>query len=113
MYKYFYALEKFNHAMYTLSTGEEEIRKRLLLVFQGDLMMITPEHLPEECRKDYAWIIETITKFDKKYKSQDNFHATEEGRIEATLHRIRKRTGRKIAEKLYDVWSILNTEFYK
>ena len=121
MYRYSYALEKFNRAIYTLSTDKDEIRKRLLLVFHGDLMMITPDHLPEQCRDDYVWIEKTITKFDEKYKGQKEYFTTEDGRfnhlipgtIESTLARIRKSTGQKVAKKIYDIWCVLKDDFEK
>ena len=121
MYRYSYALEKFNRAIYTLSTDKDEIRKRLLLVFQGDLIMITPEHLPEQCRKDYVWIEKTITKFNEKYKGQKEYYTRADGRydhlipgtIESTLSRIRKSTGAKIAEKIYDIWCVLKSDSKK
>ncbi len=121
MYRYSYALEKFSLAICTLATNKDEIRKRLLLVFQGDLMMITTEHLPEQCREDYAWIEKTITKFDEKYEGQKEYFATEDGRydhlipgtIESTLSRIRKITGAKIAEKIYGIWYVLENDSEK
>jgi len=118
MYRYSYAFEKFNRAIYTLTTDKDEIRKRLLVVFQGDLMMITPDHLPEECRKDYVWIEKTITKFDEKYKGQKEYFSTPDGRydhlipgtIESTLLRLRKSTGEKIAKKIYAIWCVLKNK---
>ena len=118
MYKYSYALEKFDRAIHTLATGKDEIRKRLLIVFQGDLMMITPDHLPEQCQEDYSWIQKTITKFDEKYKGQKEDFSGENGRfnhliptaVESTLHRIKKSTGEKIAKKIYDIWCVLQVD---
>lgn len=121
MYPYFYALEKFNSAIHTLATGKESINERLLLVFHGELMMIKPDNLPDECRNDYEWVLKTITNFDEKYKGQNKDFESNDGRydyllpgrIEATLHRIRKSTGRKIAERIYEIWRILNVKYYE
>lgn len=115
MNKYSYAFEKFDRAIYTLATNKDEIRKRLLVVFQGDLMMVTADHLPEQCRKEYIWIINTITKFDEKYKGQKEHFTSSNGRydhlipgtIEATLSRIKKNTGEKIAQAIYAIWCVL------
>jgi hypothetical protein len=119
MNRYRYAREKFSRAIYSLATGKDEIRKRLLIVFQSDLMMIRPEHLPEECHEDYAWVMKTITKFDEKYKGQKKEFTIEDGRfdhlipgrIESTLYRIKKETGAKIAKKIYSIWHIVNTQY--
>ena len=119
MFKYSYALEKFNRAIYTLATGREDVRRRLLHVFRGELMMIRQEHLPERCRDDFQWIEKTITKFDESSKGQKEYFQTPNGRydhlipgrIEATLRRIKNSTGEKIAEKIYGIWSVLNNDF--
>jgi len=121
MYKYSYALEKFGRAIYSLAVGEEEIRKRLLIIFQGDLLCITPEHLPEKVREDYKWILKQIQKYDEKYKDQKKyFESFENGaeryahllptKIEATLHRIKRKTAAKIAERIYAIWEVVEEE---
>ena len=66
-YQYSYAWEKFGRAIYNLATGQDEIRRRLLVVFRGDLLVITPEHLPGRIRGDYQWIMDQLTKYDEKY----------------------------------------------
>ncbi len=99
-------------------TGRYDVRKRLLCAFQDELAMITPDHLPERCRDDYRWIQKTITKYDEVYQGQKEVFFTPDGRldhylpgrIEATLRRIKNRTGEKIAEKIYGIWSALNDE---
>lgn len=119
MSRYYYAIEKFSCAIHTLATGKEEIRKRLLCVFQDELLMITAHHLPEECRNDYAWIIKSITKYDEMYRGQKAHFASDDGRfnhfvpgrVECTLRRIKGRTGVEIAEKLYNIWHILTTRY--
>lgn len=121
MYKYGYALEKFGRAIHSLAVGEEEIRKRLLIVFQGDLLCITPEQLPKKVRKDYKWIIEQIQKYDEKYKGQKEYYESFENgaekythllptKIEATLHRIKRKTAAKIAERIYAIWEVVEEE---
>jgi Ni2+-binding GTPase involved in maturation of urease and hydrogenase len=118
MYKYSYALEKFSRAIYSLATGEADVRKRLLLVFQGDLLMITNKHLPKKVHKEYQWIIEQVTKYDEKSKGYNEYFKTPEGkydhllpgRIEATLHRMKNKTGVKISQKIFHIWSVLDEE---
>ena len=121
MNKYGYALEKFGRAIYSLAVGEEEIRMRLLGVFRDELLCITPEHLPENVREDYKWIMEQVQKYDEKYKGQrEYFESFENGaekfahllptKIEATLHRIRKKTAAKIAARIYSIWEVVEEE---
>lgn len=118
MYKYSYALEKFGRAVYSLATGGEDIRKRLLLVFGDDLLMITMEHLPEKLHGEYQWIIKQVTKYEEKCKGCNEQFKTPEGkyehllptRIEATLHRIKNETGVKVAEKIFHIWSVLDED---
>jgi len=124
MYKYGYALEKIGRAIYYLAVGEDEIRQRLLIVFQGDLLCITPEHLPAKVRADYEWIIKQIQKYDEKYKGQiQYFESSDQGKdkyghllptkVEATMHRIKQKTASKIAEKLYSIWEVLEEDSRK
>jgi hypothetical protein len=117
-YRYSYALEKFSRAVYSLATGEPEIRQRLLPIFQGDLLCISPEHLPPQLRNDYQWIEKQITKYDEKYPGYSKHFESSDGRydhliptkLEAMLHRIRRATGAKIARKLFHIWSVLDEE---
>ena len=122
MYTYGYAWEKFGRAIYTLAVSAGDIRKRLLLVFQGDLLCITPEHLPESIRNDYAWVVERITKHDESYKGQrQRLHAITSGqakwdyllpgKVEASIYRMRSSTATKIAVTIYKTWEFLEEEF--
>ena len=118
MYRYGYALEKFSRAAYSLATGEDEIRLRLLSVFQDDLLCITPEHLPPQLREDYRWIKQQVTKYDQKYRGYSKHFESSDGRyghlmltkLEATLYRIRRATGAKLARKLFEIWTVLDEE---
>ena len=126
--KYQYALEKFTSAIWTLATAPGDVRERLLAVFEGPLFAITPEHLPDDLRKDYEWIEKQITKYDRKNKEQEKYlHDSEKrdpdfrekypdlypGLIEATLKRIKKNTGSNIARKVYKIFDTLDTRMLK
>ena len=122
MYRYEYAWEKFGRAIYTLAVSAGDIRKRLLLVFQGDLLCIKPKHLPESIRNDYAWVVERITKHDESYKGQrSHIHAITSGqakwdyllpgKVEASLKRMRDSTATKIAVIIFKTWEHLEEEF--
>lgn len=119
-YKYTYAWEKFNRAIYSLAIGKEEITKRLLPVFEGDLLMIEPEkHLPNKVRDTYKEIQELLSKYDEAYKGQKKVFETDDVRLDhflptrtqASLHRMRGSTGEKIAKKLFYIYDVLNKEF--
>jgi len=118
-YQYSYAWEKFGRAIYSLATGKDEIRRRLLVIFQDDLLVITPEHLPDRIRGDYQWIMHQLTKYDEKYLGERKYFSSNDGRydylisskLEATLFRIRRNTAVKVAEKLFYIWSVLDEEF--
>ena len=122
--KYQCALEKFTSAIWTLATAPGDVRERLLMVFQSPLLLITPEHLPDDLREDYEWIQQQITKYDEKYKGQKKWlhdrekHDPDFGKkhpdlypnpIEATLRRIRRSTGSHIAIRVYKIFDTLKT----
>jgi len=117
-YRYSYALEKFDRVIYSLACGKDKIQKRLLMAFQGDLLMITPEHLPIKAQEDYKWVMKSITKYDEPYKGYNKYFETIDGRydhllktnIEATLCRIRGTTGTQIAQKIFNIWNILHED---
>ena len=118
MYRYNYELTQFGRAVYTLATGEGDVRERLLIVFQGDLATLTPERLPNKVREDFIWVKNQITKFDEKYDGYNSKFKTEDGsldylmhtKIEGTLYRIRNKTGAKIARKIYEIWEKLKED---
>jgi hypothetical protein len=117
-YQYSYALEKFSRAIYSLATGKDEIRQRLLIIFQGDLLMITPQHLPDRIREEYQSIMNQLSKYDEKYPGERKHFESSDGRfdylmsskLEATLFRIRRATAVKVAEKVFHIWSVLDEE---
>jgi len=118
-YQYSYAWEKFGRAIYSLATVQDEIRRRLLVIFQGDLLVITPEHLPDRIRGDYQWIMHRLNKYDEKYVGEKEYFLSNDGRydyfmspkLEASLFRIRRATAVKVAGKLFYIWSVLDEEF--
>ena len=117
-YQYGYASEKFSRAVYTLATGKGDIRSRLLSIFQGELLFIAPEHLPIRARSDYKSILNKLYRYDEKYEGQRTSSYSEDGRyyyllptkLEATLCRIRRSTGQKIAMVIFNIWSIIDEE---
>jgi hypothetical protein len=121
MYQYSYALEKFNRAIYTLSTAEGDVRKRLHSAFSDELLMIASEHLPNKLRKDFEWAKKELTKYDETYEGQKKVFKTKDGRLDnylparldATCQRIKNSSGAKVAKKVFHIWQVLNEESSK
>ena len=81
----------FYEAVHSLSVGEGDVRDRLRKSCLK-LLLIPKADLPDEIIDDYKWFSDSITKFEAQYN---------EGRMEATLRRIKNSTGRKIADKVF------------
>jgi len=122
--KYWYAYEKFSRAIYTLATGAGDVRSRLLDVFFDPFLVIKPKHLPEDLREDFLWIKKSITKYKEKWRGQleelrgwekkdpmfkEKFPNLYPNQIEATLSRIRRSTGVKIAERIFKIYESLDS----
>lgn len=121
MGRYNYAKEKFGRAIHLLATGQDEIRKRLLLVFQGDLLCITLDHLPARTHDDFRWISMRLQKYDEAFAGQkayfEQFSTDDRSyehllptRLEASLKRMRCKTGGEIARRLWSIWDAIEEE---
>jgi len=119
MFPYFYAHQKFSEAIYCLAVGGGDVRSRLLVVFNGPLYPIFEEHLPKEHHGEWLWVRKEIVKFEELYSNQranwEKLHRTvpfePPARLEATMKRITNRTGRKIAEKIHQIWYALDSMY--
>lgn len=77
-----------------LATSQGDVRDRL----KGaglTLMPLMAREFPNEVRNDFEWVIQQLTRYEPRFK---------EGRIEATMNRIRNPTGEKIAERIFDMY---------
>ena len=88
-----YASEKFSQAVYYLAVGEGDVRSRLRNAYQ-EFHTVRGDELPAELRPCFEWICHELTKRPEKFPGQ--------GRLDATLARIRNSTGSKIAKRIYD-----------
>ena len=117
-YPYSYAVEKFNRAIYVLSTGEGDVRKRLYAIFTDDLLTITNSHLPEKLRANFTWVKKQLSKYDEVEDGYNEIFKTDDGRLDhylpttlkATCQRMKNRTGAKIAQKVFHIWQVLDEE---
>jgi hypothetical protein len=81
----------------TLATEPGDVRSRLKSV--GIILApLQAREFPENLRKDFEWIMEQLTRYDV---------VGSEGRIEATMNRIKNSTGEKIAKRIFALYSEL------
>jgi hypothetical protein len=100
------------------------VRSRLLDVFFDPLLVIQAKHLPEDLREDFLWIKKNITKYKEKWRGQleelrgwkqkdpmfkEKFPNLYPNEIKATLNRIRRSTGVKIAERIFKIYGTLGS----
>jgi hypothetical protein len=88
-----YALEKLSAAVHALAVAEGNVRDRLIEAFP-DLIAVSERDLPDELRAEYRSIREELTKREARGK---------EGRMIATIARMRNSTGAKIALRIYNL----------
>jgi len=122
--QYFYASEKFMSAVHILAMGRGDVRSRLLSAWNGPLWVLTPEHLPEKLRKDFLWIEKQLHRYaefwpgqlkdlQKKERADNTFkerfaHLYPDP-VEATLRRIKNKTGSEIAVRIFSVYDSLES----
>lgn len=88
-----------------LATGQGDVRSRLYFAYLR-VGGLTKDDFPKEFQKDWEWIVSELTKYGPTYKPNGDLW---QGALEHTLDRIRNSTGRKIAEKIFDIGWRLNT----
>jgi hypothetical protein len=102
-----YALEKLSAAVHVLATHPEEVRIRLRECFDY-LAMVPSAALPHRLRSRFEDIIARLTKFQP-----EPAHARTDERpwgttsLTETTRKIRKRTGARIADDIFQLTSEL------
>jgi len=91
-------IDRFEVAVETLATGPGDIRSRLLSAFIS-IMVFRDGDLPDEVRKDFAWVVDTLTKKEAQYPG--------EGRLHSTLRQMRNSTGSTVAHKIFGIYKRL------
>jgi hypothetical protein len=89
------ACERFTGTVRTLAIGKGDVRSRLKAAYLLHLHLVQERDLPPELREDYHWIMAQLTRYKPELPG--------EGSVQATLRRIQRATGARIAER---VWSI-------
>ena len=120
----YYVREKFFDTVRILATGPGDVRSRLLNVWRGPLIVITPDKMPAKNKDNLVWIINQLHKFKEDWprqlsdlKKKENIDPTFREKyshlypdqVEATLGRITNKTGAKIASRIFEIYdSIVN-----
>ena len=89
-----YALEKLAAAVHSLAVGPGDVRSRLYSAFV-DIFILAPEDFPPSFRRQYRSIRYQLSKREARGR---------EGRVVATLSRMRNSTGTAIARKIVDLY---------
>ena len=120
--QYWREYDIFKRAVYILATEEGDVRSRLLLIWQSFLREIDDDHLPDDLRKDFFWIKKELHKFHeewpgrlKELKQREKADPTFKEKyahlypnpVQATLRRIRRKSGAAIAIRIYNVYESL------
>ena len=95
MKTYNYAREKLFGAIANLALGPGDIRSRLWDAYT-EMHPLREDDFPEELRADWHWIDTQLTKYEPR-----NEYEREIGQVQTTLMRIKRKTGVKIAERIY------------
>ena len=89
-----YASDLFKSAVYLLAVGPGDVRSRLREAF--DKFYPVQSHLlPDDIKKEYDCIFKQLTKREKRFPS--------DGKVDATLYRMRNSTGAKIAKRIVEL----------
>ncbi len=59
------------------------------------MMPLMAKEFPVEVRDDFQWVIYQLTRYEPRFN---------EGRLEATMNRIRNSTGEKIAKRIFEIY---------
>ena len=101
-------LERVTGAVEALCVGKGDVRSRLMPATY-ELVPLRDQDFPTELQDQFRKIMRTATKYDASDLDRDfplypaGSWNEEQGRIEATMRRIRRSTGQNIAQ---DIWSL-------
>lgn len=90
-----YVVEKFTHAAYVLATAPGDARSSVREAYLGPLLMVSPEHLPEDLAALWSAMVDRLTKYPGEYR--------DEGSIHASTRRMKNRTAAELAKVIYEI----------
>ena len=88
-------VERVYHAVHVLCIGTGDVRQRLVGAGMH-LLFLRNEDFPESLRNDFISIKKDMTKYPAVLRM--------EGTLHATMRRIKRRTGQRIAEKIWKLY---------
>lgn len=92
-----YFFGKVSEALGILATGAGDIKDRL--IGAGDVFLcVDPEGIPQDLHDDVQWVHDQLTRFEG---------VSNEGSLRATMKKIRKSTGVKIAKRIVYIYYTL------
>ena len=102
--RYSYAVEKLTTTLECLAIHQGDARERLTAAFPI-FFTLREDDFPPEYRKEWCWVIRELTKFGPllDYKGE-----VWRGSVENTMRRIQKKTGSKIAKKIYELYWVVS-----
>lgn len=98
--------EKFHVALHLLAVSEGDVRSRLTEAYRH-LRSLRDEDVPEELRAEWTSILRSLTRYGPEVGSDGTLF---QSAIKHTMARIRNRTGKRIAERIYTLARELGTK---
>ena len=96
-------------AVEAMCVGKGDVRSRLLAAVRDHLLPLREEDFPVALRPRFRRILGTATKYESRDLDEKlplpfgKSHEEFEGMVGATMRRIRRKTGAKVAK---DIWSL-------
>ncbi|GGX09623.1 hypothetical protein [Undibacterium macrobrachii] len=94
-------VERVYLAVEQLCIGQGDVRKRLITSILT-LIPLRECEFPECVQMDFDWVIRESTKYKSKYPQF-------QGDLEVTMMRIRNTTGQKIAQRIFHIYSSIQS----
>lgn len=100
-----YALEKLSIALRSLATGAGDVRNRLRSAYLT-FHPVKERDFPPHLQADWRWVMAQLTRFGPIMNHKGEVGT---GSVDHTLSRIKNSTGTKIAEKIFDLHTELES----
>lgn len=89
-------IERVYLAVEQLCTGRDDVRGRLRIAVTI-LLPLRDQDFPRELQDDFNWVIASATKYKSEYPQSC-------GDLESTVRRIRRSTGQRIAQRIFQIY---------
>lgn len=108
--QYSYAVEKLTNTLTCLATHPGDARQRLACAYKRLFHTLQEHHFPPECQEKWRWVMRQLTKCGPLKDCTGKIHV---GSVDNTMRRVRKNTGAKIAEAIYELyWAVSKNQRY-